>query len=107
MAPDNTFPNSYARGQCTWYVAGRRQIPGGWGNAKTWYYHAIASSWKVGTVPAIAAVAWTPAGTFGHVALVEQISADSTSVYISEMNYRAVGQKTYRWVPASSFKYIY
>jgi surface antigen len=107
MAPDATFPNHYARGQCTWYVAGRRQIPPNWGNANSWYYHAIASGWHVGTTPAIAAVAWTPAGAYGHVALVEQISLDSKSVYISEMNYRAIGVKTSRWVSAGDFKYIY
>ncbi len=107
MAPDRTYPNSYSRGQCTWYVAGRRQIPDRWGNASAWYYHAVASDWSVGQAPAIAAIAWTPTGAFGHVALVEQISADASQVYISEMNYRGVGIKTYRWVQARSFKYIY
>jgi surface antigen len=55
----------------------------------------------------VAAIAWTPAGSYGHVALVEQISADGSQVYISEMNYRGVGIKDYRWVSAKSFKYIY
>jgi hypothetical protein len=107
MTPDRTYTNSYARGQCTWYVAGRRPIPAGWGNAGSWYYHAAGSGWKVGTVPALAAVAWTSAGYYGHVALVEQISTDGKSVYVSEMNYRGVGVKSFRWAPASSFKYIY
>lgn len=107
MAPDRTFKNSYAYGQCTWYVAGRRQIPGGWGNAASWYYHAAASGWSVGNVPAIAAIAQTNAGYYGHVALVEQISADAKSVYISEMNYRGIGIKSYRWVAANQFRYIY
>ncbi|MDB5178939.1 MAG: hypothetical protein JWN01_882 [Patescibacteria group bacterium] len=107
MAPDRTYANNYSRGQCTWYVASRRQIPGGWGNAKAWYYHATASGWAVGTVPAVAAVAWTPSGYYGHVALVEQVSADGRQVYVSEMNYRGVGVKSFRWAPTSSFKYIY
>jgi surface antigen len=107
MASDRTYPNGYARGQCTWYVAGRRQVPGNWGNAASWYYHAVGSGWSVGTTPAVAAIAWTPAGYFGHVALVEQVSADGKQVYISEMNYRGVGIKSYRWVAASAFKYIY
>jgi surface antigen len=107
MAADRTYANNYARGQCTWYVAGRRQIPAGWGNAKSWYYNASASGWKVGNVPAIAAVAWTSAGYYGHVALVEKVSDDGQSVYISEMNYRGVYIKSYRWAPASSFRYIY
>jgi surface antigen len=107
LAPDRTYANSYTRGQCTWYVASRRQVPAGWGNAVSWYYHAVASGWSVGTTPAVAAIAWTPAGSYGHVALVEQISADGSQVYISEMNYRGVGIKDYRWVSAKSFKYIY
>jgi surface antigen len=107
MAPDGTFRNTYARGQCTWYVAGRRQVPTNWGNANRWYPRAAAAGWSVGTVPAVAAIAWTNAGYYGHVALVEQVSQDGKKVYISEMNYRAVGVKTYRWVDASQFKYIY
>jgi surface antigen len=111
MAPDGTYKNSYAWGNCTAYVAGRRQIPGGWGNASSWYYHAVSSGWSVGTTPAVAAVAWTGAAAsnryLGHVALVEQVSADGKQVYISEMNYRGLGVKSFRWVPASSFKYIY
>jgi surface antigen len=112
MAPDRTYANSYARGQCTWYVASRRQIPPKWGNAAAWYYHASASGWSVGTTPAVAAIAWNPAysygsSRYGHVALVEQISANGASVYISEMNYRGIGIKSFRWVPANHFKYIY
>jgi surface antigen len=107
MAPQGSFANHYARGQCTWYVAGRRQIPSNWGNARNWYYHAVSSGWNTGTVPAVAAIAWTSAGYYGHVALVEQVSADSHQVLISEMNYRGVGVKSTRWVNVSEFKYIY
>ncbi len=99
--------NSYSWGQCTWYVAARRNVPSGWGNANQWYYHAKAAGWPVGTSPAPGAIAWTGAGWYGHVAYVEQVSAGGASVYISEMNYRGVGVKSYRWVSASSFKYIY
>jgi len=107
MAPDGTYRNTYTSGNCTWYVAGRRQVPSGWGNAVSWYYHATSSGWAVGTTPAIAAIAWTPAGSMGHVALVEGVSDDGQRVYISEMNYRGLGVKSYRWTSASSFKYIY
>src|SRR6185369_8237890 len=106
MAPPNTYQNSYARGQCTWYVASRRQIPPKWGNAAAWYYHAAASGWSVGATPAVAAVAWTPSGYFGHVALVEQVSADGSQVYLSEMNYPVAGRVTHRWASAKYFKYI-
>ena len=107
MAPDRTYANSYASGQCTWYVACRRQIPPHWGNAASWYYHATSLGWSVGTVPAVAAVAWTSAGFYGHVALVEQVSANGSMVYVSEMNYRGVGVKSTRWVSSKQFKYIY
>ena len=107
IAPNGTYPNHYATGQCTWYVAGRRQIPSNWGNAVSWYYHATDSGWAVGTVPAVGAVAWTPSGYYGHVALVEQVSAGGNSVYISEMNNPRKGVKDWRWVSAKSFKYIY
>jgi surface antigen len=107
MAPQGTFANTYVRGQCTWYVAGRRQVPSSWGNARSWYYHASAEGWKVGTVPAIAAIAWTPAGTYGHVALVEQISPDGQQVFVSEMNFKGPFVRSTRWVNASAFKYIY
>lgn len=107
MAPVRTYANSYSRGQCTWYVASRRQIPSHWGNAVSWYYRATSLGWSVGTVPAVAAIAWTPDGRFGHVALVEQVSADGSQVFISEMNYRSVGVISTRWAASRQFKYIY
>lgn len=107
MAPNKTYKNSYAWGQCTWYVAGRRQIPRDWGNARDWLRHAKSAGWSTGAVPAVAAIAWTSAGTYGHVALVEQISPDASQVLISEMNFRSVNVKTVRWVDTSDFKYIY
>jgi hypothetical protein len=107
LAPDRSYANSYAWGQCTWYVAGRRPIPAGWGNAAAWYYHAIANGWRVGTVPAVGAIAWTSAGAYGHVSLVENISPNNARIYVSEMNVRGVGVKSYAWIKASSVKYIY
>jgi surface antigen len=107
MAADGTYPNSYTRGQCTWYVAGRRQVPSGWGNAVSWFSHAQAAGWSTGTTPAVAAIAWTPAGSYGHVAVVEQVSADNTKVQVSEMNFSRPFVKDKRWVAASAFKYIY
>jgi surface antigen len=106
VAPARTYANSYAPGQCTWYVASRRPIPNGWGNAKSWYSHAAAAGWKVGATPAVGAVAWTSAGWAGHVAIVEQVSTDGR-VYIAEMNYYGPYTTDHRWVSASSFKYIY
>jgi surface antigen len=107
MAPQGTYANNYTRGQCTWYVAGRRQVPSGWGNAASWFSHAKTAGWSTGTTPAVAAIAWTPAGYYGHVALVEQVSADGSQVQVSEMNFSRPYVTDTRWVLASSFKYIY
>lgn len=105
MAAPYTYRNGYANGQCTWYVAGRRPIPSGWGNARSWYAHARSAGWSTGTTPAIAAIAWTPNGYFGHVAVVEAI--EGNQVLISEMNYLGAYKIDKRWAPISSFKYIY
>lgn len=96
----------YAYGYCTYYLALKRSIPGFWGDARNWYYNAQASGFTVGSKPVAGAVAWTPAGYYGHVAYVEQVSGDQ--VYVSEMNFNGNWNRvTYRWVPAYSFKYIY
>lgn len=98
--------NSYAWGNCTWYVANRRAVPPFWGDARSWYYNAQFSGYSVGSVPAAGAIAWTGAGYYGHVAYVESVSGGM--VTISEMNYGGnFGRVTYRTVPASTFRYIY
>jgi surface antigen len=105
LAAPYTYRNTYLRGQCTWYVAGRRQIPNNWGNARTWYGRAQSAGWSVGTTPAVGAIAWTSAGWYGHVAVVEGIG--NGQVYISEMNYIGAFKISQRWAPINSFKYIY
>lgn len=98
--------NAYAFGYCTYYVAGRRYVPSSWGNANTWYYDAQISGYKVGSVPAVGAIAWTGAGYFGHVAYVEKVSGGQ--VEVSEMNYNGGWDRVdYRWTSASDFRYIY
>jgi surface antigen len=100
------YGNSYSYGYCTYYVATRRNVPPFWGNANAWYSHAVAAGWAVGSVPRVGAIAWTGAGTAGHVAYVERVSG--ASVYVSEMNFNGNwGRVTYRWASASSFRYIY
>jgi surface antigen len=106
MAPQGAIANTYARGQCTWYVAGRRRVPSSWGNARTWMPRAQAAGWATGTTPAVGAIAWTAAGYYGHVALVEAINARG-EVLISEMNYIGAYKISKRWVSPGSFKYIY
>jgi surface antigen len=101
-----SYANTYAYGNCTYYVASRRRVPSNWGNAVSWYYNAQASGWAVGPTPAVGAIAWTGTGYYGHVAIVESISG--ANVYISEMNYNGNWNVvTHRWVSAASFRYIY
>lgn len=98
--------NGYSYGYCTYYVAGRRYVPGGWGDARNWYYNAQFAGYAVGRTPAVGAIAWTPAGYYGHVAYVEQVNGDQ--VLVSEMNYAGWNRITSRWVHYSSFGgYIY
>lgn len=97
--------NSYSYGYCTWYVASKRAVPGGWGNAGSWYANARAAGMGVGSTPRPGAIAWTGAGYYGHVALVESVNGNSVTV--SEMNYNGWNRVSSRTVPASSFRYIY
>lgn len=97
--------NSYAYGNCTWYVASKVAVPPFWGNANQWTYSARAAGYKVGSVPVVGSVAATSSGPFGHVALV--VGVNSGTVTVTEMNatsgFGAVDTQTY---PTSHFDYI-
>lgn len=99
-----SFANTYTRGQCTWYVASRRQVPNNWGNAYTWFFRAKAAGYATGTVPRAGAIGWEKGN---HVVYVEGVNANGT-VNISEMNWGGrPGVVHYRTTPASQFMYIY
>jgi surface antigen len=102
--------NGYDYGYCTYYAAARSGAPSNWGNANTWAYYAALSGWTVSSSPRVGAIAQTSAGYLGHVAIVEQVSADGSQIIYSDMNGLAgwgrVG--TSGWVPSSHFEhYIY
>jgi surface antigen len=84
-----TGGNSYPFGQCTWYVATKRNIP--WtDNAGGWYRAAIASGFRVGRAPAAGAIMVSYEGSvYGHVSYVERVNGDGSWV-VSEMNYFGV-----------------
>jgi hypothetical protein len=105
LAPYGTFSNHYAPGQCTWYVASRRQVPPNWGNARSWLRGAQAAGWNTGAIPAVGAIAWSPVGYYGHVAVVETVLGDR--VLIAEMNFQGPYRIDQRWSSASIFTYIY
>jgi surface antigen len=102
--------NGYAYGYCTYYAAARSGAPSNWGNANTWAYYAALSGWTVSSAPRVGAIGQTSSGYLGHVAIVEQVSADGSEIIYSDMNGLAgwgrVG--TSGWVSASHFEhYIY
>lgn len=103
--------NGYDYGYCTWYVANRLPVPGNWGNANTWDDYASRSGWSVSRTPVPGAVGQSNSGYYGHVAVVEAVSADGTMIKYSDMNgLSGWGREgtTAEWVPASRFNnYIY
>ena len=103
--------NGYDYGWCTWYAANRVPVPANWGNANTWDNYAPSSGWIVSTIPKVGAVAQTDYGGWGHVGVVEAVSADGTMIKYSDMNGLAGwGRVGYsEWVPALSKyqKFIY
>ncbi len=115
-APPQTYPrpvyggggstagNTYAWGQCTWYVKNRRaDLPNNLGNGGAWAGSAAAKGYATGGAPRAGAVAEIP----GHVMYVESVNGNGT-VNISEMNYNGgVGVVNHRTIPASSARYIY
>ena len=79
------YPNRFAYGYCTWYVANKRYIP--WlGNAIDWWPNARAYGQPEGLAPRVGAVMVTRESGYGHVAYVESVNADG-SWTVSEMNF--------------------
>ncbi len=79
--------NSYAPGYCTWYAASRVSVPSNWGNANTWDNKARQSGWTVSSVPVPGAIAQSDGMSWwGHVGIVESVSADGTMIEFSDMN---------------------
>lgn len=102
----NSAGNTYAPGNCTWYAKSKRpDLPNNLGNANTWYQNAAAQGFNVGTAPKKGAIA--QAINEMHVAYVEGVSLDGSTVTISEMNYGGLYRMNTRTVPASQFIYIY
>lgn len=97
------YANGYTYGQCTYYVASRRNVPGGWGNAANWIYGAQASGFPTGTAPRPGAIGVEKG--INHVVYVEAVIGDMVTV--SEMNYVGWNVVSQRTAPATAFLYIY
>ncbi len=100
--------NGYPWGWCTYYVASRRYVPGGWGNASSWLSSAQRSGYATGNTPQAGAIIVTSESWLGHVAYVESVSGGS--ITISEMNARGWGITSSRTLSIGDGKirgYIY
>lgn len=82
--PANHGSDTFPYGQCTYYVASRRDVSWG-GNAGTWFSHADGIR-PEGHTPVQGAILVEGIGWVGHVAYVEHVNADGSFV-VSEMNY--------------------
>ncbi len=106
--PSGAWPNHFAFGYCTYYVATRRYVP--WfGNAIQWYANAAAYGYPEGKAPRVTAIMVTAESGFGHVAYVEAVYPDG-SWMVSEMNFigwNVVSRRTIRpgQVPLLGFIY--
>jgi surface antigen len=91
----NTQGNSYASGNCTWYVKSRiPQLPNLWGNAAEWINSANSCSQDWGVVPdpqpgaiAVWGPGIDPPWGYGHCALVRDVRSP-TDFTVDEMNYQ-------------------
>lgn len=100
--------NSYAPGYCTWYVKEMRPDIGSfWGNANQWVSSATASGYATGSQPRVGAIGVSYAGAYGHVVYVTGVSADGSTITLSEMNYSGLGVIGTRTDSASNYIYIY
>ena len=88
MIVDSRGPDTFPYGQCTYYVASRRDVTWG-GNAWAWFENANGLR-PEGHVPVTGAIVVFHDGWFGHVAYVESVDPDNSFV-ISEMNFWANG----------------
>ena len=105
--------NLYDYGYCTWYAYNRRAalgltLPGSnWGNANTWPNYARADGrFTISSIPHVGDIAQSGFMSYwGHVAVVEAVSADGTQIKFSDMNNLAGwGRVGYSdWVSASYF----
>lgn len=95
--------NHFPYGQCTWYVATKRNVP--WnGNAGDWYANSQKFGRKVGNIPKQGAILVTREGPVGHVAYVEKVI--SSQILITEMNNPFWGRVTTRQLNPQSLPVI-
>lgn len=92
--------------ECTSFVAWALYSRNGfrmpfYDNANKWGPDAVKHGYAVNGTPAVGSVAWSNAGTWGHVAYVVAVSGGS--VTIEEYNHYLTGTYDKRTVPVSAF----
>ena len=92
--------------ECTSFVAWALYSRNGFNmpfydNANNWGPDAIRRGYAVNNSPAVGSVAWSNAGTYGHVAYV--VAVGGGNVTIEEYNHYYNGTYDKRTVPASTF----
>ena len=117
----NSAGNSYAWGQCTWYVKSVAPWAGNnWGNGNQWGASAAAAGFTVNNSPAAGAIvsfaggqmvgSWAADASYGHVAYVQSYNAATDTITISQggMGFSSPGGPNVQTVSgASSFTYIH
>ncbi len=106
--PSGQWPNHFAFGYCTWYVATRRYVPW-YGNAIEWWANARAYGFPEGQSPQVGSIMVTRESWFGHVGYVEAVNGDG-SWTVSEMNFTGwdvVDRRTLRPGQAPVVGFIY
>jgi LysM repeat protein len=88
MIVERHGPDTFPYGQCTYYVASRRDVTWG-GNAWAWFENANGLR-PEGRVPVAGSIVVFHAGWFGHVAYIENVNADGSFV-VTEMNFWTSG----------------
>lgn len=97
--------NTYAFGQCTWYVYNRMQelgtpVENGLGNGADWGKNAKSKGYKTDSQPHVGwAISFSQGAdgadaAYGHVAVVEAISNDKKHFLVSECNVVSSGSGT-------------
>ncbi|WP_176560183.1 CHAP domain-containing protein [Brevibacillus dissolubilis] len=69
------------------YMTGPNGLQGHWGNANQWDDNARNIGYAVNKTPAVGAIAQWNSGGYGHVAYVQSVSADRSTITIEEYNY--------------------
>lgn len=90
----------YPWGQCTYYVASRRNVTWG-GDAWSWFRNAAAAGRPEGQVPVAGSIMVQWGGWAGHVAFVERVNPDGSWV-VSEWNVAGFGRYDQRTVTPGS-----